>query len=412
MLAAELPTLIPAPLQKLRAAYVRRPPRAHREHPGQHPRQHRPPLRPVQRAVPAVPRRHVELLLGDLRHLAGRPRRPPAGRAAGGSRQRVAARGPGPQDRAAARPDAGRARAPGCSRSAPAGASWRSAPPRAVPPCTRSPCPRSSWTLAEERIAEAGLADQVTVELSDYRDVAGQLRRRLSVEMIEAVGHEYWPTYFRTIDRLLAPGRTRRHPGDHDAARPDAGHPPHVHVDQQVHLPRRLPAVGRRRSTRSPAAHTRLRISERLSFGQHYAETLRAVGPGVPRRPRPQVLGLGFDETFVRMWHFYLEYSRAGFASGLHRRQPDRPGAALVSAGGRPFDGSLRSHPRDPGTIRPCVSRGCRAAAERSAAALRRRRPPGAPAGVGRLGGRSGGRARWSSSARRDAVRRLLWHPG
>ena len=60
--------------------------------------------------------------------------------------------------------------------------------------------------LAGERIAEAGYADRVTVELSDYRAVQGSYDAIVSVEMIEAVGHEYWSTYFRTIDRLLAPG--------------------------------------------------------------------------------------------------------------------------------------------------------------------------------------------------------------
>ena len=62
--------------------------------------------------------------------------------------------------------------------------------------------------LARARIEAAGVADRVTVELCDYRDVPGNGRYDavLSVEMIEAVGHDYWPTYFATVDRLLAPG--------------------------------------------------------------------------------------------------------------------------------------------------------------------------------------------------------------
>ena len=63
-------------------------------------------------------------------------------------------------------------------------------------------------------------------------------------------------------------------------------------------------------------ADTTLRLTERLSFGQHYAETLRTLGPHLRRRRATQVRALGFDGTFERMWHFYLEYSRAGFASG------------------------------------------------------------------------------------------------
>ena len=62
-------------------------------------------------------------------------------------------------------------------------------------------------------------------------------------------------------------------------------------------------------------AQTSLRIVDRLCFGQHYAETLRRWDLAF-RQSREQVLDLGFDERFLRMWHFYLEYSRAGFSSG------------------------------------------------------------------------------------------------
>ena len=60
---------------------------------------------------------------------------------------------------------------------------------------------------------------------------------------------------------------------------------------------------------------TTLRLAGRTAFGSHYAETLRQWDLTF-RAARERVLALGFDETFLRMWHFYLEYSRAGFASG------------------------------------------------------------------------------------------------
>jgi cyclopropane-fatty-acyl-phospholipid synthase len=62
-------------------------------------------------------------------------------------------------------------------------------------------------------------------------------------------------------------------------------------------------------------ADTSLRVVDRLSFGQHYAETLRHWDSAF-RAARDRVRALGFDEVFERMWHFYLDYSRAGFASG------------------------------------------------------------------------------------------------
>ncbi len=105
VLAAELPNLIPAPLQKLRAAYVRRPPRAHQntEDNAQGNIAHHYDL--SNDLFAAVPRRDAELLLRALRHLGRRPRRPPRGRAARGPRPRAARRGAGAQDRPAARPD-------------------------------------------------------------------------------------------------------------------------------------------------------------------------------------------------------------------------------------------------------------------------------------------------------------------
>ena len=129
VLAAELPTLIPRAAAEAARGLRAPAPAGAPEHGGQRPRQHRAPLRPVQRPLPAVPRRDAELLLGALRHLDRGPRRPPRGRTAGGSRPRAARRGPGAQDRAAARPDRcrrghprprdrhrlGRARDPRCS---------------------------------------------------------------------------------------------------------------------------------------------------------------------------------------------------------------------------------------------------------------------------------------------------------
>jgi cyclopropane-fatty-acyl-phospholipid synthase len=58
-----------------------------------------------------------------------------------------------------------------------------------------------------------------------------------------------------------------------------------------------------------------MRVTDRLAFGSHYAETLRQWDERF-LAARERVLALGFDERFLRMWHFYLEYARAGFASG------------------------------------------------------------------------------------------------
>ena len=168
--------------------------------------------------------------------------------------------------------------------------------------------------LAQERVDAAGYADQVTLELSDYRAVPGQYDAIVSVEMIEAVGHEYWSTYFQTIDRLLAPGgkvgiQAITMPHDRMLATRRTW----TWINKYIFPGGFLPSV--RAIDEITRADTTLRLSERLSFGRHYAETLRRWDQAF-LAASDEVRDLGFDGVFERMWHFYLDYSRAGFASG------------------------------------------------------------------------------------------------
>ncbi len=168
--------------------------------------------------------------------------------------------------------------------------------------------------LARERIAAAGFADQVEVDLCDYRLVEGEYDAIVSVEMIEAVGHEYWGTYFATIDRLLAPGggvsiQAITMPHDRMLATRQTYTWIHKYIFPGGFLPsvQVLDEITRDETT--------LRLTGRLSMGQHYAQTLRLWDEAF-LAASDRVLELGFDTTFLRMWHFYLDYSRAGFASG------------------------------------------------------------------------------------------------
>ena len=173
---------------------------------------------------------------------------------------------------------------------------------------------REQLELAEQRIAQAGYADRVTVELSDYRAVQGSYDAIVSVEMVEAVGHEFWSTYFRTIDRLLAPGGRvgiQAITMAHD--RMLATRHTWTWINKYIFPGGFLPSVTA--IDEITRADTTLRITDRLSFGQHYAETLERWDRTFMGAAR-EVRELGFDRTFQRMWHFYLEYSRAGFASG------------------------------------------------------------------------------------------------
>ncbi len=166
-----------------------------------------------------------------------------------------------------------------------------------------------------DAVADEGLrADAVQVDLLDYRAVEGEYDAVVSVEMIEAVGYEYLPSYFRTIDRLLAPGgkvaiQAITMPHDRMLATRRTWTWIHKYIFPGGFLPSTelLDDVTREQ--------TSLRLTGRTTFGSHYAETLRQWDTTF-MAAHAEVLDLGFDETFRRLWHFYLEYSRAGFASG------------------------------------------------------------------------------------------------
>ncbi|MDQ3403835.1 MAG: cyclopropane-fatty-acyl-phospholipid synthase family protein [Actinomycetota bacterium] len=169
-------------------------------------------------------------------------------------------------------------------------------------------------TLAEKRIAEAGLSDRVQVLLRDYREAQGTYDAVVSVEMIEAVGERYWPTYFGTVDRLLKPGgrfglQAITMPHDRMLATRDS----YTWIHKYVFPGGIIPSV--ETIERNLAEHTSMRVRTFRDFGLDYAETLKQW------RVRfldhwQDVSALGFDETFRRMWEFYLGYCEAGFRSG------------------------------------------------------------------------------------------------
>jgi cyclopropane-fatty-acyl-phospholipid synthase len=167
--------------------------------------------------------------------------------------------------------------------------------------------------VARRRIADAGCEDRVTVDLLDYRLVEGEYDAIVSVEMIEAVGHAYWPAYFRKLDELLAPGgrvAIQAITMPHDRMLATRGG--YTWINKYIFPGGFLPSV--RAIEEVTAKQTTLRVTDRLSFGSHYAETLRLWDDAF-MGASDAVAELGFDEIFRRMWHFYLVYSRAGFAS-------------------------------------------------------------------------------------------------
>ncbi|MFJ3757096.1 class I SAM-dependent methyltransferase [Streptomyces sp. NPDC090080] len=173
---------------------------------------------------------------------------------------------------------------------------------------------REQRALALDRVRAAGLGDRVAVELCDYREARGTYDAVVSVEMIEAVGAEFWPVYFRTLDERLVPG---------GRAAIQAITMPHermlASLDTFTWIHKYVFPGGLIPSTRAVEEtvrdHTGLRLTRRDAFGGHYAETLRLWRERFTERA-DDVAALGFDETFRRLWTFYLAYSEAGFRAG------------------------------------------------------------------------------------------------
>jgi cyclopropane-fatty-acyl-phospholipid synthase len=168
--------------------------------------------------------------------------------------------------------------------------------------------------LAARRAAEAGVAANIDIRLQDYRDTDGRYDAIVSVEMIEAVGEKWWPTYFRTLDDRLAPGgsvglQAILMPHDRMLASKSSW----SWINKYI-FPGGI-IMSERAIDETLAAHTSLRVADRLRFGSSYAETLRRWRERFVSSAA-EVERLGFDKTFRRMWTLYLAYSEAGFRAG------------------------------------------------------------------------------------------------
>lgn len=165
---------------------------------------------------------------------------------------------------------------------------------------------------ARERVAAAGLADRVTVLLEDYRDLRGAYDRIVSIEMIEAIGHRQFPVFFGKSGSLLARDGRMLLQSITIADRHYAEARDGVDFIKRYIFPGCcIPSVSALGSAMAEASA--LRIVHLEDIGPHYATTLAAW------RERflanlPAVRALGYPETFIRMWEFYLAYCEAGFA--------------------------------------------------------------------------------------------------
>jgi cyclopropane-fatty-acyl-phospholipid synthase len=172
---------------------------------------------------------------------------------------------------------------------------------------------QEQFDFAQERIAKAGLTDRVTFKMQDYRDERGQYDKIASIEMFEAVGEAYWPAYFKVLATCLKPGGsaglqviTIREDSFENYKREIDFIRAYIFPGGMLPTPTIMAGLGQRFGL--PLAHDR-------NFGLDYARTL-AEWRGRFHEAWPQIVPLGFDERFRRMWDYYLSYCEAGFRSG------------------------------------------------------------------------------------------------
>ncbi len=165
--------------------------------------------------------------------------------------------------------------------------------------------------FAQARMQRFGVTDRADLRLQDYRDIAdAPFDAICSIEMVEAVGQEYWPTYFATVARLLKPGGRacvqsividdalfERYVGSTDF------------IQQYIFPGGCLPCP---REFRAQAQAAGLEVVDEYAFGHDYAETLRRWRTAFLTH-REQVMQNGFDQRFVHIWEFYLAYCEAAF---------------------------------------------------------------------------------------------------
>jgi cyclopropane-fatty-acyl-phospholipid synthase len=173
---------------------------------------------------------------------------------------------------------------------------------------------RQQFELARQRIAAAGLDDRITLLMQDYRDLEGQFDKLVSIEMVEAVGHEYLPAYFRKCANLLKPDGMMCLQA---ITIPDHRYEPYrrsVDFIQRYIFPGGcLPCtatIGR------ALQQTDFRTFHWEEFGPDYARTLACWRDNFFAN-LDRIRALGYPETFLRMWDYYLSYCEAGFRERL-----------------------------------------------------------------------------------------------
>lgn len=172
---------------------------------------------------------------------------------------------------------------------------------------------REQLAYANQSMAAADLAERVDLRLQDYRDTAEQYDRIVSIEMLEAVGEQYWPVYFEKLRACLRPGGlavlqviTIREDRFESYRRGSDFIQHYVFPGGMLPSPQIIA---------EQAALAGLEIASVETFREGYAATLASWRQRF-EAAWPDIEALGFDRNFYRMWTYYLNYCEAGFRTG------------------------------------------------------------------------------------------------
>jgi len=172
---------------------------------------------------------------------------------------------------------------------------------------------RAQHDYARQRIFEEGLSERVNIQLKDYRELEGRYERIASIEMFEAVGERFWPTYFGKLRGCLSPGgRVGLQIITIDDRYFESYRRGADFIQQYIFPGGMLPSPS---ALRGQLAAAGLEAQSWFRFGRDYARTL-AIWSERFHAAFDDLRPLGFDERFKRIWHYYLAYCEAGFRSG------------------------------------------------------------------------------------------------
>jgi len=170
---------------------------------------------------------------------------------------------------------------------------------------------KQQMALAQDRILEAGLVDRIHILLQDYRDLKGRFDKLVSIEMIEAVGHQYLEAFFRTCSDCLKEDGMMMLQAITIADRIFEKHKKNVDFIKRYIFPGScIPSIAA--MSHAVSRVTDLKIEHLEDITPNYPRTLRAWRSRFFENIE-QVRALGFSDTFIRMWEFYLCYCEAGF---------------------------------------------------------------------------------------------------